>query len=106
MYAPSHSVVSDSDLQIMNANYLAPDRCQCSESITKTWVMAIEKLLRHQRNLLLITQYTYLKKSVLNVYSYFIVLRDMKVVMCILDVVCFQKNPNNSRDFEVLVFKF
>ena len=26
--------------------------------------------------------------------SYFIVLRDMKVVVCILEVVCFQKNPD------------
>lgn len=75
-------------------------------SITKTGAMAIGKLLRHQKNLMLITRYTYLKKSVLNVNSYFIVLRDMKVVVCILEVVCFQKNPNNSPDFEVSVFKF
>lgn len=68
--------MSDSDLQIMNAIYLAPDRCQYSVSTTKTGAMAIGKLPRHQKNLLLITRYTYSKKSVLHVYSDFIVLRD------------------------------
>lgn len=86
----------------MNASHLAPDRCQYS-AYYWNWGDGNRKTSKVSEKS---DAYTYLKKSVLNVNSYFIVLRDMKVVVCILEVVCFQKNPDKSPDFEVSVFKF